>query len=215
MVDDSGTPPSTARRTQRTVPIRRSRARRQAQPQPDKLQFLPLDEWDEHNSYDEDEPTCLHYSIEWKVYVNGRMVLNDTEQDLVLAPTAYWHMLLKPKLEKLLRRKLAQNRSVQCDETNVVVSATGRSERDLTKRFDDIDIDWSIVEKQLLAWGELFRSGKKLRVDLDLFDLVFNLKFLYIRTHRIQKAAVTTKACRAKTSGCWPSTAAASAACPR
>jgi hypothetical protein len=94
------------------------------------------------------------------------MVSKDTEQDLVLAPMAYWHMFLKPKLEKLLRKKLPQNRAVRCDETNVIVSVTGRSERDLTKRFDDIDIDWSIVEKQLLAWEELFRSGKKLRVDL-------------------------------------------------
>ena len=169
MMDDIGTPPSytsPARQTQHTVPIRRSRPRRQAQPQADKLQFLPLDEWDEHNSYEGDEPSCLHYSIEWKVCVNGRMVSKDTEQDLVLAPMAYWHMFLKPKLEKLLRKKLAQNRAVRCDETNVIVSVTGRSERDLTKRFDDIDIDWSIVEKQLLAWGELFRSGKKLRVDL-------------------------------------------------
>jgi hypothetical protein len=99
-------------------------------------------------------------------FVNDRMVSKDTKQDLVLAPTAYWHMFLKPKLEKLLRKKLAQNRSVRCDETSVIVSVTGRSGRDLTKRFDDIDVDWSIVEKQLLVWGELFRAGKKLRVDL-------------------------------------------------
>jgi len=41
-------------------------AHRQTQPEPDKLQFLQLAEWDEHNSYDEDVPSCLHYSIEWK-----------------------------------------------------------------------------------------------------------------------------------------------------
>ena len=83
-----------------------------------------------------------------------------------MAPIAYWHMFLKPKLEKLLLKKLAQNRPVQCDETNVVVSVKGRSERDLTKRFDNLDVDWSIIEKQLIGWGELFRSSKKLRVDL-------------------------------------------------
>jgi hypothetical protein len=43
---------------------------------------------------------------------------------------------------------------------------TDRSERDLTKRFDDRDIDWFLVEKQFLAWGESFRAGKKLRVDV-------------------------------------------------
>ena len=38
----------------------------------EKLQFLNLDEWGERNSYDEDEPSCLHYSIEWKVLVNNK-----------------------------------------------------------------------------------------------------------------------------------------------
>jgi hypothetical protein len=43
---------------------------------------------------------------------------------------------------------------------------TERSQRDLTKRFKEIDIDWLVVERQLLSWGELFRAGKKLRVYL-------------------------------------------------
>jgi hypothetical protein len=63
-------------------------------------------------------------------------------------------MFRKPKLEKLLRRKVAQNRHVQCDDTTISVSVTDRSHRDLTKRFDDTDIDWTIVEKQLINWGD-------------------------------------------------------------
>jgi len=133
---------------------------------PEKLQFLSLDEWDERNSYDEDEPSCLHYSIEWKVLVNNKKISDDTEQDLVLAPMAYWHMFLKPKLDRLLRRKVAQNRNIRCDDTSVVASVTDRSQRDLTKRFDNIDIDWSGIEKQLIGWGELFRYGKKLRISI-------------------------------------------------
>jgi hypothetical protein len=151
------------------VPITSSHtpaAHLQIQSEPDKLRFLELNEWDERNSYEELVPTCLHYSIEWKVVVNNKVVVKDTEEDLVLVPIAYWHMILQPKLEKLLRRKLAQNRQVRCDDTNVVVSVSGRTERDLTKRFDDLSIDWSVVAKRLMAWGELFRSGKKLRVDL-------------------------------------------------
>jgi len=53
--------------------------------------------------------------------------------------------------------------------TLMVASVTDRSERDLTKRrkrFDDIDIGWSVIEKQFVEWGELFRYDKKLRVDL-------------------------------------------------
>ena len=134
--------------------------------QPDKLQLLHIDEWDDENTYDEDPPSCIHYSIEWKVTLNGKLISKDTEQNLVLAPTFYWPRFLKPKLEKLLRKKVSSNKRVTPDDTNVVVSVTDRSERDLTKRFDETEIGWPVIEKQLVAWGELFRAGKKLRVDL-------------------------------------------------
>jgi hypothetical protein len=71
-------------------------------------------------------------------------------------------MSLKPKFEKLLQKKLAPNRHIQCEETNVTVYVTDRTKHDLVKRFDDVDIDWSPVVKQLVNWGELFWSGKKL-----------------------------------------------------
>ena len=67
---------------------------------------------------------------------------------------------------KLLGKKLPHGRHVKCDDTSVVASVNNRLERDLTKRFDDMDIDWSVVERQLIRWGELCRLGKKLRVDL-------------------------------------------------
>jgi len=69
----------------------------QTQLEPDRLRFLELNEWDELNSYEEEVPSLLHYSIEWKVAVNNRVVAKDTEQDLVLVPIAYWHMVLQPK----------------------------------------------------------------------------------------------------------------------
>jgi hypothetical protein len=74
--------------------------------------------------------------------------------------------VLQPKLEKLLRKKLPSNKSCRADDTTVSVAVTDRSERDLVKRFDEIDIDWAIVEKQLQSWSHLFRAGKKLRVDI-------------------------------------------------
>ena len=132
----------------------------------DKLQLLHIDEWDNENTYDEDPPSCIHYSIEWKVTLNGKLISKDTEQNLVLAPTFYWPEFLKPKLEKLLRKKVPSNKRVTPDDTNVVVSVRDRSERDLTKRFDETEIEWPVIERQLVAWGELFRAGKKLRIDL-------------------------------------------------
>ena len=69
-----------------------------------RLGFLPLAKWDEYNSYEEVTPSRLRYSVEWKVAVNNRVVAKYTEQDLVLVPAAYWHMYLKPKVEKLSSR---------------------------------------------------------------------------------------------------------------
>jgi len=43
---------------------------------------------------------------------------------------------------------------------------TERSKRDLTKRFDEMDVDWFLVERQLSQWSESFRAGRKLRVDV-------------------------------------------------
>lgn len=127
-----------------------------------RLGFLPLAEWDEHNSYDEDVLSRLRYSIEWKVVVNNKTLSKDTEQDVVLAPSTYWRLYLRAKVDKLLSRKLLYCRHVKCDNTSVVASVNDRSERDLTKRFDDMDVDWLLVERQLMRWGGLLRSGKKL-----------------------------------------------------
>lgn len=46
------------------------------------------------------------------------------------------------------------------------MSVSDRAERDLTKRFDEFNIDWDIVENQLRAWSPLFRGGKKLRIEI-------------------------------------------------
>jgi hypothetical protein len=61
---------------------------------------------------------------------------------------------------------VAQNRSIRCDDTTTVAPVNDRYQRDLTKRFNDIGIDWSGIERQLIGWGEQFRCGKKLRVNI-------------------------------------------------
>jgi hypothetical protein len=130
----------------------------------DKLPLLGLDDWQEGRSYDEQPPSCIHYSIEWKVALNKRVVSNDTEQNLVLAPEAYWEKYLKPKLERVLGQKFARNQRVRPDDTAITLSINDRSEHNLTKRFEKTNIDWSSVEDQLLNWGDLFRAGKKIRL---------------------------------------------------
>jgi hypothetical protein len=99
------------------------------------------DEDNEDNAYDEHPPTCIHYSVEWKLIVEKKLIAKETEPDLVLAPSAFWTTFLRPKLNKLLARKLPQNKCFSADETIVVVSVTDRTERDVNKQFDDLDID--------------------------------------------------------------------------
>jgi hypothetical protein len=82
-------------------------------------------------------------------------------QNVVLAPGSYWQLSLQPKLENSLRRHLSHSKCVRSGDTNVVVSVTERSERDLAKRYDDAEIDWSVVEKRLVICGELFCAGKR------------------------------------------------------
>jgi hypothetical protein len=47
-----------------------------------------------------------------------------------------------------------------------VVSVTQRKQDDLVRRFADTSIDWAVIEKQLVAWGEFYRAGKKLTLKL-------------------------------------------------
>jgi hypothetical protein len=131
-----------------------------------KLELLDWSEWDRTKAYDERPPTCLHYSIVWKVMLNNKLICKDTEQDLVLAPQYHWSFILRSKLRRLVQRKLSKHGEITCDDVNVVVKNTGRSERPLVRRFDETVIDWATVERQLVEWGELFRAGKKLIVEM-------------------------------------------------
>jgi hypothetical protein len=134
----------------------------------DQLGFCQLSDWDEGKTYNECPPTCLHYSIEWKLRINNREVSKETEQDLVLAPASYSRLFLKSKLEEVVLRKIrAKKRDLKSEDTKIVMTVTQqRSEPPLTKSFDETHIDWSVVETQLITWGYLFLAGKKLRVTI-------------------------------------------------
>lgn len=161
-------------------------SQRQSQTQVDKLLFCKLADWDSDRVYDDIPPSYIHYSIEWKVTVNNRAIMpKDTEQDIVLSPTDYYEHFLKPKLDRFLRKK---NRPLRSEDTTVTVSVTARAERNLTKRFDDTNIEWTVMESHIRSWGELYRAGKK---------LLLNLTFNYVDTSQ----ATTTSLLKANRGG--------------
>ena len=59
----------------------------QQQTQTNDLKLCQFPDWDCKRIYDD---SYIHYSIEWKITLNNRAIMQpDTEQDIVLAPAAY------------------------------------------------------------------------------------------------------------------------------
>jgi hypothetical protein len=106
----------------------------------------------------------IQYSVDWKVTVKNRAIMPKvTEPEQVLAPADYWERSLKPKLEAFVGTR---DRSLKSESTTVMVSVTARSTPPFTLFFDDATIDWTVIQKQLVNWDELFRAGKKLKLSL-------------------------------------------------
>lgn len=88
----------------------------QVQLQQHSLPLVQLDEWDEDHPYNENLPSCIHSSIEWKVTLNSRGVSRDTEQDLVLNSSSHRDLFLRPKSDQLLSKEYLRRR-VEIDDT--------------------------------------------------------------------------------------------------
>ncbi|KEF51031.1 uncharacterized protein A1O9_12915 [Exophiala aquamarina CBS 119918] len=137
------------------------------QPRAEKLAFLPLSEWDRNKTYDHDPPICLRITIGWKLTLNDKPFSRDTEVDVVLTLASYWELFLHSKVEAAAAKKRAQRKNMMLQETEVTVSVKQRGERPLIKQYNETDIVWVDIEKQLIKWGGLF-PGKELRVDLSV-----------------------------------------------
>ncbi|EXL64494.1 hypothetical protein FOPG_19244 [Fusarium oxysporum f. sp. conglutinans race 2 54008] len=110
--------------------------------------------WDPNFRADGDNPACVHYDIEWKLQLKkGRLskLVEITEENLTLAPGAYWDKFLSVELAAIVKDKLPEPR-YEPDETTVAVSVEKRSERNMRKQFDGLDVDWTTIEDKLRSW---------------------------------------------------------------
>lgn len=87
-----------------------------------------------------DNLQTLFNEIEWRVRLNNRVVTKNTEQDLNHPPNFFWRWI-KVTTGDVLCGKIARDRRVRPDDVTVVVSVNDRSQRDLTKRFEDSGIN--------------------------------------------------------------------------
>lgn len=123
-------------------------------------------DWDSEKTYND---SYIHYTVEWKMTVNNRAIMpKDTLQNMVLAPADSMKYVLKPKLDESIQQ---QNRSHEPNFISVVVSVTQRKEPPLSKVFSKTNIDWSVIESQLIAWSKFYHAGKKLKLNLS-FDYI-------------------------------------------
>lgn len=85
---------------------------------------------------------------------------------MVLVPGVYWQKVLKEKVERVKARKVFSDRRARLEDTTIMASVLRDSEQKLHQQSEGIDIDWEMTENQLLKWRELFRRGKKLKLDV-------------------------------------------------
>ena len=139
--------------------------RGQLRPARKTLPFMPYADWVPGQSYAEQPPpSCMHYIMEWKLTLNKRVIAKQTEDDLVLAPSDFWNEELSSKIADIV--KSSSGKPCKADATTIVISVNDRTEPDITKRFEELQIDWSIVENKLQAWSHLLRIGKRLRISV-------------------------------------------------
>ncbi|KAI3343366.1 hypothetical protein F4824DRAFT_439702 [Ustulina deusta] len=50
------------------------------------LQFLPLVRWNDGVAHVDNPQSYIHYSVEWKLSLNGRVTAKDTKQHVLLSP---------------------------------------------------------------------------------------------------------------------------------
>ncbi|KAF4486354.1 hypothetical protein CGGC5_v005915 [Colletotrichum fructicola Nara gc5] len=140
--------------------------RNQLPPVPGALPFLDYRRWAPGQSYDEQPSRLMLYTMQWKSTLNNRKAVEQTEQNLVVAPSDFWKEVLASKIAEIVASK---KKSYETSATTIVMSVPNdRSGDKITKHFLGQQIDWTVIERQLQGWSQLLRAGKRLKVYVQL-----------------------------------------------
>lgn len=104
----------------------------------------------------------IRYTIAWRALLKTKRIGIDTEQDIDLAPEAFWETTLHKKVTDSLERGFSPRERPEPTDTVIVVSVSKRAERDLTKQFVGFDIDWAVIKDKLVSWACHFHVGERL-----------------------------------------------------
>lgn len=77
----------------------------QLPPVPGALPFLDYHRWASDQSYDEQPPRWLLYTMQWKLTLNSRKAMEQTEQNLAIAPSDFWKEVLSFKVDGIVASK--------------------------------------------------------------------------------------------------------------
>jgi hypothetical protein len=134
---------------------------------------------------DEEEPELtIPYNVEWKLSINNRRRAGQSELGIVEPPREFWRHVLEPKLAKEIAKK-----PCQANETKIVLSTTRRSTPPITRSFEELDVDWSFVKKQLQKWKKLPNKSKSRNVT----TVTITFYYTYVDANKPTKAAATAE----------------------
>ncbi|KAJ5651656.1 hypothetical protein N7507_009082 [Penicillium longicatenatum] len=132
----------------------------------DRLGYLPFDEWEEGEEYDQQPPQYVCYTIKWILRINNKRAGGATVKDLVVAPSEYWDERLTGALEDMLQAKKKKHLRARYESAELTVSVNERNQSDLEQFESTKNIKWKPLEKQLCKWSNLLHIGKKLTIDI-------------------------------------------------
>ncbi|KAF6798882.1 hypothetical protein CSOJ01_12585 [Colletotrichum sojae] len=86
---------------------------------PGALPFLDYRRWAPGQSYDEQPPRWMLYTMQWKLTLNSRKAVEQTEQNLAISPSDFWKEVLSSKVGEIVASK---KKPYETSATTIVMS---------------------------------------------------------------------------------------------